>query len=87
MKGARPHRFRHTLATEILARGYTEQDVADIRGVSAAVVHKHYAKWSQARQERVERVIQAVHPDAFGEKSASNPAQNPYSHKKPEAIN
>jgi site-specific recombinase XerD len=69
VKGAHAHKFRHTLATEILARGYTEQDVADILGISAAVVHKHYAKWSVARQDRITRVMQAVHPEAFGVES------------------
>jgi len=59
---AHAHRFRHTLATEILARGGTEQDVADILGISAAVVRKHYAKWSQARQQRITNLFQAVYP-------------------------
>lgn len=47
------HRFRHTLATELLAHGASEQDVADILGISPAIVRKHYGKWSQARQNRV----------------------------------
>lgn len=51
--GAHAHRFRHTLATELLARGATEQDVADVLGNSPAIVRKHYAKWSAARQERI----------------------------------
>jgi integrase len=63
--GAHAHRFRHTLATEILARGGTEQDVADILGVSAAVVRKHYAKWSQARQQRITSLFEAVYPGTY----------------------
>src|SRR5215471_12457401 len=66
VKDAHPHKFRHTLATEILAQGHSEQDVADILGISPAVVRKHYAKWSVARQERINRVIRAVHAEAFG---------------------
>jgi len=50
--GARPHRFRHTLATEIIANGGTMNDVATILGISEAVAEKHYAKWNQARQDR-----------------------------------
>jgi integrase len=48
VEGAHAHRFRHTLATEVLAlaRGGTEQDCADILGISASVVRKHYANWS-----------------------------------------
>jgi site-specific recombinase XerD len=65
VEGAHAHRFRHTLATEILARGGTEQDVADILGISPAVVRKHYAKWSQARQQRITRLFQAVYPGTF----------------------
>jgi len=57
---AHAHRFRHTLATDILAGGGTEQDVADILGISANVVRKHYAKWSPARQERITRLMGAL---------------------------
>jgi integrase len=68
---AHAHRFRHTLATEILARGGTEQDCADVLGISASVVRKHYAKWSQARQQRITSLFQAIYPgtySAHGEK-------------------
>jgi integrase len=63
--GAHAHRFRHTLATEILARGGSEQDAADILGISAAVVRKHYAKWSQARQQRITQLFEAVYPGTY----------------------
>jgi site-specific recombinase XerD len=66
VKGAHPHRFRHTLATEILARGDSDQDVAMILGISPAIVRQHYAKWSPARQERIDQVILRVHAEAFG---------------------
>jgi site-specific recombinase XerD len=65
VEGAHAHRFRHTLATEILARGGSEQDAADILGISAAVVRKHYAKWSQARQQRITRLFEAVYPGTY----------------------
>ena len=58
--GAHAHRFRHTLTTEILARGGTLQDVADILGISIKVAEKHYAKWSSARQERILGLMRAV---------------------------
>jgi len=51
--GAHAHRFRHTLATDLLARGATEQDAADILGISPAIVRRHYGKWSQTRQNRI----------------------------------
>jgi integrase len=62
---AHAHRFRHTLATEILARGGTAQDAADILGISPAVVLKHYAKWSQAREERITKLFEAVYPGTY----------------------
>jgi site-specific recombinase XerD len=65
VKGAHAHRFRHTLATEILARGGSEQEAADILGISAPVVRKHYAKWSQARQQRITRLFEAVFPGTY----------------------
>ncbi len=61
VENARSHRFRHTLATEILSKGGTEQDVADILGISPAVVRKHCAKWNRGRQERVINIMRAVH--------------------------
>jgi integrase/recombinase XerD len=57
--GAHAHRFRHTLATRLLGSGATETEVADILGNSPAIVRKHYGKWSQARQERIDRLMQA----------------------------
>jgi len=53
VKNAHAHRCRHTLATELLGQGATEQDVGDILGVSPHIVRKHYGKWSQARQNRI----------------------------------
>ncbi|MDP2734649.1 MAG: hypothetical protein Q8P12_00405, partial [bacterium] len=53
VRDAHAHRARHTLATELLGRGATEQDVADVLGISPAIVRKHYGKWSQARQNRI----------------------------------
>ncbi|HWQ55956.1 MAG TPA: tyrosine-type recombinase/integrase [Bryobacteraceae bacterium] len=57
---AHAHRFRHTLATDILSRGGTEQDAADVLGISPAIVRKHYGKWSQARQDRIASIMKAV---------------------------
>ncbi len=54
---AHAHRFRHTLATRLLGMGGTEQEVADILGNSPEIVRKHYAKWSQARQQRIDDLM------------------------------
>ena len=61
------------LATDLLARGATFEDVADILGNSPGVVRKHYAKWSQARQNRIDNLMQDYH-EAVG--LGTNWAQN-----------
>ena len=76
VEGAHAHRFRHTLATEILARGGSEQDAADILGISAAIVRKHYAKWCHARQQRINRLFQAVYPRTYLVHEGNEPVIN-----------
>ena len=56
-----PHRYRHTLATEILASGGTIEDAANILGDTPAIVAKHYLKWSTAYQTRTVEVLARVH--------------------------
>lgn len=63
---AKSHRFRHTLATDILAKGGTIQDVADVLGISVHVASRHYAKWNQARDERIMRLMERVHGRVYG---------------------
>jgi site-specific recombinase XerD len=58
--GAHAHRFRHTLATELLEAGGTLEDVADILGNSPNIVRKHYAKWSVRRQARISSLMTSV---------------------------
>ena len=57
--GAHAHRFRHTLATELLGRGASFEEVADILGNSPEIVRKHYGKWSIARQNRIDELMRA----------------------------
>jgi integrase/recombinase XerC len=61
---AHAHRFRHTLATELLGRGASFEEIADILGNSPDIVRKHYAKWSVARQSRIDELMEGVHSDA-----------------------
>jgi site-specific recombinase XerD len=58
--GASSHRFRHTLATEVLEMGGTLGEAADILGDSEAIVRKHYAKWSNARQARISDLLARI---------------------------
>jgi integrase len=58
---AHAHRFRHTLATELLGKGDSFEEVGDILGNSPEIVRKHYAKWSPARQSRIDDLMARVH--------------------------
>ena len=57
VKGAHAHRFRHSLAIDILTTGGTLADVAAALGNTEAIVAKHYAPWCTARQERLTEVL------------------------------
>ena len=58
---AHAHRFRHTLASEILGKGGTIEDAANILADSPATIRRHYAKWTPEYQARQDRVIGLVH--------------------------
>lgn len=59
--GAHAHRFRHTLATELLGDPEVSfEDVASILGSSPGIIRKHYAQWSTKRQERIDSLMQTV---------------------------
>lgn len=66
------HRFRHTLATNILVNGGTIEDAANALGDDPAIVRKHYAKFSPELQRNAQTVMQKVHAKRFGESSAHN---------------
>ena len=68
---AHAHRFRHTLATELLGNGASFEEVADILGNSPEIVRKHYVKWSPARQSRIDGLMERVHAGANWNSSQS----------------
>jgi integrase/recombinase XerC len=72
VKHAHAHRFRHTLATRLLAQGASFQRVADILGNSAEVVRKHYGKWAKGRQDGVDEVMFAHYRTLEPAASATN---------------
>ena len=60
-----PHRFRHSLAADLLTKGATVEQVAAILGNSPAVVIKHYSQWIKSRQDNLDAFLQktwAAHP-------------------------
>lgn len=71
---AHAHKFRHTLATELLERGWSYEDVATVLGSSPAIIRKHYAQWSVKRQERITSLLQTVHAGTILEQDRDNAA-------------
>ncbi len=58
---AHPHRFRHTLASELLGKGGTYEEVAAILGDSPATIRRFYAKWTEEYQSRQDVLIRKIH--------------------------
>lgn len=55
------HRFRHTLAVQLLQDGATLEEVARVLGNTPGIVARHYAPWCQALQTRVRELMRKVH--------------------------
>src|SRR5260370_41881716 len=49
---AHAHRFRHTLATDILANSVTAEHAANILGNDPATIRLHYATWTPELRNR-----------------------------------
>jgi site-specific recombinase XerD len=74
VKRAKPHRFRHTLASELLGKGGNLEEVAAILGDSPATIRRYYAKWTPEYQSRQDALIRTIHGTnlAQAEEQASN---------------
>lgn len=55
---AHPHRFRDTLAVDMLAKGATPYDVAKTPGDTIATIEKHYSPFTKDLRERVRKILQ-----------------------------
>ena len=82
VSGAHNHRFRHTLATELLAAGGSFEDVGDVLGSSPAIIRKHYAQWSNRRQERISSLLQTVFPATYLRQAEKEPVSTDSKEKK-----
>jgi len=51
------HRFRHSLAVELLSKGVSVSEVAAILGNSPRIIEKHYSQWIQARQNSLNAAV------------------------------
>ena len=54
------HMFRHSLAIELLEKGFPVEHVAAILGNSPAIVHKHYSPWVKSRQTALDAAVRSV---------------------------
>jgi integrase len=59
--GAHPHRFRHTLASELLGKDGSLEKVAGILGDSSATIRRYYAKWTPEYQGLQDDLIRKIH--------------------------
>ena len=55
-----PHRFRSTLACDLLAAGASIFDVASLLGDTVTVTEKHYSAITGKQQERVRNIIESA---------------------------
>jgi integrase len=55
--GARPHRFRDTLAVDLLVRGASPYDVAKMLGDTIDTIERHYTPFGKELRERVRRLL------------------------------
>jgi site-specific recombinase XerD len=61
LPNATGHRFRHTLAIEMIRHGASYEDVAATLGNTVAVVAKFYShEWTKVRQGRTDKAVKAT---------------------------
>jgi integrase len=61
IRNANPHRFRDSLAIDLLSRGVAIEDVSEVLGHrDVKITLKHYANWVPERQARLDRAIDAL---------------------------
>ncbi|HVB86151.1 MAG TPA: tyrosine-type recombinase/integrase [Candidatus Dormibacteraeota bacterium] len=60
VSSSNPHRFRDSLAVEMLTQGATPYDVAKVLGDTIETVEQHYAPFVRELRERVRRIMESV---------------------------
>jgi len=59
VSSANPHRFRDTLAIDMLKRGASPYDVAKMHGDTIGTVEKHYTPFVKELRERVRSILES----------------------------
>jgi integrase len=65
-----PHRFRDTLAVDLLLKGASPYDVAKLLGDTVETIERHYAPYTKELRERARRIMESDeglegHPRTF----------------------
>jgi integrase len=79
--GAHPHRFRDTLAVDMLSRGASPYDVAKMLGDTIDTVEKHYTPFVKELRERVRNILETGTGIEEAARMSSERRQN--THRKP----
>jgi len=74
---AHPHRFRDTLAVDMLSRGASPYDVAKMLGDTIDTVEKHYTPFVKELRERVRNILETGVGIEESAKSVTLPSQFP----------
>ncbi len=74
-KRCHPHMFRDTFAVEMLLAGVPIDQVSVLLGhKSVKITEKHYVPWVRARQDQLEKSVQAAWPEAMNGKAEERKA-------------
>jgi integrase len=79
--GAHPHRFRDTLAVDILNRGASPYDVAKMLGDTIDTVERHYTPFVKELRDRVRNILETGTGIEEAAKMPSEARQN--AHRRP----
>ena len=73
---ARPHRFRDTLAVDMLCRGASPYDVAKMLGDTIETVERHYTPFVKELRDRVRFILETGVGIEEATKTHSEPLRN-----------
>jgi integrase len=81
---AHPHRFRDTLAVDMLTRGASPYDVAKMLGDTIDTVERHYTPFVRELRERVRRILESdAGLEATSQAKSDTASVKPVSKSKP----
>jgi integrase len=86
VKRAHPHRFRDTLAVDLLSKGLGIYDVAKILGDTVTVIEAHYAEFVTVLRERARRAIEDAQTGLESTLESTLAAKVPVSEENKEVV-